>query len=304
MPKITFNRAHNNSYFSNGFLSIGAYLHNNSAILFDSGGDECSAKDAAQALQETGHTVTAIFTSHCHPDHSGGNYFFQKKFPDVKIYAAHAEKEFIEDPQLAPRCFCGGAAAYAGLHTKHIAPQKSSVVTNVIAPYQDQIITIDGAHFKVITLPGHTPGMIGVITPDNVLYSGDALFGQETLKKHAILFYTDIEKTLASFKKLATLAVDACVLYHGGVIHNLAELVQQHETKIIETKDTVFRLIQQQPLSVDMLTQKIMQHHAIPNTLVSFVLTQTAMRAYLTQLEKEQAIQLVVQDGLLQAVAL
>jgi len=304
MPKVSLKHVQVNSYFSNGFLSIGIYIQDKMAILFDSGNDENSAKDVLNALQADGYQITAIINTHCHPDHCGGNYFFQKKFPELKVYAAPEEREFIENPNLAPRCFCGGAAPFAGLKNKLLAPQKPSVITNEITPYQDQTISIAGADFKIITLPGHTPGSIGIITPDNVLYAGDALFGTDTLNKHAILFYTDIGNTLVSLQKLATLKVDACVLYHGGVIDNLAHIAQQHETRILETKNTVLSFINQHALSVDELTQKIMQMHNIPDNIISFTLTQTAMRAYLTQLEYEKAIELKVSEGLLRAVAI
>lgn len=303
MPKITLNQVGANSYFCSGALSIGVYTQGQSAILLDSGGDESCAKDVANAVQEAGLEIVAIINTHCHPDHCGGNAFFQKKFPNIKIYATHDEQRFIEDPLLAPRCFCGLAAPFADLQNKYLAPQKPCCVTDVIAPYQDQTITIHGADFKIVTLPGHTPGSIGIITPDNVFYAGDALFGQETFTKHAILFYTDIGKTLASFKKLATVQATSCVLYHGGIIDDLAAAAQQHEVRILQTKDAVLTLIQHQALSVDLLTQQIMQLHNIPNSIVSFTLTQTAMRAYLTQLEFEKAVELKVLDGLLQAVS-
>lgn len=304
MPKISLKSVKGNSYYSDGYLSIGAYIHNNAAILFDSGNDENSAKDVHAALQEKGYEVTAIINTHCHADHCGGNHFFQKKNPQLKVYAAHDEKEAIENPHAAPRCFCMGAAPFAGLKNKWLAPQKSSFVTHEITSYQDQTIEIDGAQFKIITLQGHTHGSVGIITPDNVLYSGDALFGADTLAKHPILLYTDIASTFASFKKLSALQIDACVMYHGGQINNLAQVVKQHEDNILAIKDSVFGLIKEQALSIDELTQKIMQKYAVPNNIISFTLTQTAMRAYVTYLESEKLIELVVSDGLLRVIAI
>lgn len=304
MPKITLQLVQGNSYFCSGVLSIGVYIQENTAVLIDSGGDESCAKDVSKAIQEAGYNIAAIINTHCHPDHCGGNAFFQKKFPSIKIYASHDEQRFIEDPLLAPRCFCGLAAPFAGLQNKYLGPQKSCSVTNVIAPYQDQIITIAGAAFKIVTLPGHTPGSIGIITPDNVFYAGDALFGDETFHKHAILFYTDIANTLASLEKLKTLDIQTSIFYHGGINHSLALTAEQHITKILGTKNIVLKLIQSQALSIDQLTQKIIQQYAIPNNLIAFTLTQTAMRAYLTQLELEKHIELRVLDGLLQAIAI
>ena len=153
-----------------------------------------------------------------------------------------------------------------------------------------------------MTLPGHTPGMIGIITPDNILYSGDALFGESTLEKHPILFYTDIKNTLASFEKIKTLTVDGCVLVHGGVIYDVAAITDRHIAKITETKDSILALLHAQPLSIDELTQQVMQKYNIGNNIVSFTLTQTTVRAYLSCLESEKRIALVVSEGLLRAL--
>ena len=180
MTKITLRKAKGQSYYCSGVFSIGVYVQDKSAILIDSGSDEQSAGKAFEALQAENYTVSTIINTHCHPDHCGGNYYFQKWFPTIKIYAAREEKEFIEDPNIAPRCFCGGAAPFAGLLNKHIAPQKPSIITNPINVNADQTITLHNETVQIISLSGHTPGSIGVITPDNILYSGDALFGQQT----------------------------------------------------------------------------------------------------------------------------
>ena len=291
-----------NSFYTTGIFAVGVYRYNNNVILIDSGSDEQSASNVANALQSENCKVSAIINTHCHPDHCGGNYFFQKKYPDLKVYAAHDEKFFIEDPKWAPRCFCGNAAPFLGLQNKHLAPQKASVVTDIV-PYQDGTLIIDNQEINIVTLSGHTPGSIGIITQDNVLYSGDALFGLATLQKHPVLFYTDIEETLKTFKKLASLSVSACVLYHGGMITNLVDIVQQHEQKILETKQAIFRIVQNKQISLDFLTQEIMQRYNIPGNLTSFTLTQTTLRAYLTALEREGLIQMAVQNGLLQFTA-
>jgi glyoxylase-like metal-dependent hydrolase (beta-lactamase superfamily II) len=304
MATITLQHVKGNSYFCSGVLSIGVYIHENVATLIDSGGDESCAKDVSKALQTAGYTIGAIINTHCHPDHCGGNAYFQKNFPGLTIHATHEEQPFIESTTLAPRCFCSLAAPFSGLQNKYIAPQKSSTVTNPIHPYCDQIITINNAPFTIVTLPGHTPGMIGIITPDNILYSGDALFGESTIEKHPILFYTDIKNTLASFEKIKSLNVDGCVLVHGGIIYDVVTITDRHIAKVIETKDSILALLQNQPLSIDELTQQVMQKYTIGNNIISFTLTQTTVRAYLSYLEGEKLIMLTVSEGLLRAAVI
>lgn len=300
MATVSLKKISGNSYYCDGIFSIGVYAQGSKAVLIDSGSDTQSARDAHQALQAADLTVTAIINTHCHPDHCGGNNFFQKLYPSINIFASHYDAFFIEDSNAALRCFCSGAAPFAGLQTKHLMLQHSTAVSHAIRPYRDQMITVGEIQLQIITLEGHTPGHIGVITPDNILYSGDALFGPETLKKHPVLFYSDIEKTLSTFIKLAQLPVDACVLYHGGVTTNLPDVVRSHEQLITDIQTQLLAILQIESLSIDMITQKMMQQYAIPDSMIAFTLTQTAMRAHLAYLEKRGAITISVEQGLLQ----
>jgi glyoxylase-like metal-dependent hydrolase (beta-lactamase superfamily II) len=304
MAKINLVQAQGNSFFFDSIFSIGVYIKDREVILIDSGISKDLAKDLNKSLMEANYRVVAIINTHCHGDHCGGNAFFQEKYPEMKIFSTVTEKPFIEDPLLAPICFCGGAAAFEGLKKcKPLTPQQGSKVTDIIAPYQDQKITICGETFEIITLPGHTRGMIGVRTPDNVLYCGDAVFGEGTFKKYPILYYTFIGDTLNSFKKLRSLIPDTAVsiLYHGGIVPNLIALIDDHEKRILETKNTVFSTLQAQPLSIEEITAKIMQRYMIPDDLISYTLTKTPIQAYVAELERENLVEIRVTGGISRA---
>ena len=47
----------------------------------------------------------------------------------------------------------------------------------VIFPQEDHI-DVDGARFGVLSLPGHSAGQLGFVTPDGVAYLGDCLIDQ------------------------------------------------------------------------------------------------------------------------------
>jgi glyoxylase-like metal-dependent hydrolase (beta-lactamase superfamily II) len=300
MAKITFIQAKDNSFFCDGIFSIGVYIKDKMAVLIDSGISKDIAKEVNKALIEGNIRVEAIINTHCHGDHCGGNAFFQQKYPNIKIFSTETERPFIEDPLLAPICFCGGAAAFEELKKcKPITPQQVSKVTDIITPYQDQKISICGEPFEIITLPGHTRGMIAVRTPDNVLYCGDAVFGGETFKKYPILYYTFIDDALHSFRKLKSLIpqIDVTIIYHGGMISDLVALIDDHEKRILETKKVITKFLNEQPLSVEEITAKVMQKYQIPDDLVSYALTKTPMQAYIAELERENVVAIRVSDG-------
>ncbi|MBS0272683.1 MAG: MBL fold metallo-hydrolase [Proteobacteria bacterium] len=300
MAKINLIKVKGNSFYCDGVFSIGVYIKDRMAVLIDSGISKDVAKEVDKTLVQANAQLTAIINTHCHGDHSGGNAFFQQKYPQVKIFATEAEKPFIEDPLMAPVCFCGGAAAFEQLKKcKPIAPQQPSKVTDIISPYQDQKICIGNEFFEIINLPGHTRGMIAIKTPDNVLYCGDAIFGEETFNKYPILYYTFIDETLNSFKKLRSLvpSVDAALIYHGGMISDLVMLIDEHEKRILETKNMIFAMLSETALSIEEITAKIMQLKKIPDDLISYMLTKVPMQAYVAELEREGLVEVKVTEG-------
>ncbi|MBA3816084.1 MAG: MBL fold metallo-hydrolase [Parachlamydiaceae bacterium] len=304
MAKINLILAKNNSFYCDGIFSIGVYIKEKKAVLIDSGISKDVAKEIDKLLTHDHIQIEAIINTHCHGDHCGGNAFFQQKYPKIKIFSTETEKPFIEDPLLAPICFCGGAAAFEGIKKcKPIAPQQPSKVTELIAPYEDQKILICDEKFEIITLPGHTRGMVAVKSPDNVLYCGDAVFGGDTFRKYPILFYTFIGDTLKSFKKLRALipSMDAIILYHGGKVDDLGPLINDHEKLINETKNTILSMLREGPLSIEEITAKIMQTNEIPDDLISYVLTKTPIQAYLAELEHEKLVEIRVTKGIRRA---
>ncbi len=300
MAKINLIHVKDNSFYCDSIFSVGVYIKEKMAVLIDSGITRDFAKEVDKSLRQDGIQVVAIINTHCHGDHCGGNAFFQLKYPELKIFSTETERPFIEDPLMAPICICGGAAAFEELKKcKPIAPQQPSKVTDVITPYEDQKIVICGEVFEIITLPGHTRGMIAVKTPDKVLYCGDVIFGEATFKKHPILYYTFIGDTLSSFKKLRSLmsSVDATIIYHGGMILNLAVLIDDHEKRILETKHMILSMLSESSLSLEEITARIMQTNNIPDDLVSYALTKVPIQAYIAELEHEKLVEIRVTEG-------
>ena len=60
---------------------------NQTAILIDTGPSESFAKAIDKTILNAGYRVAAIISTHHHPDHHGGNAFFQRKYPEIKIFA-------------------------------------------------------------------------------------------------------------------------------------------------------------------------------------------------------------------------
>ncbi|MBB71006.1 MAG: hypothetical protein CMF50_01245 [Legionellales bacterium] len=279
-----------NSRFWSGVLSVGIYYVESvkKAVLIDSGLDTSTAKTINKMIKKDGYTVGAIINTHSHADHCGGNQYFQSQYSDIEIHATRFEQHFIEFPSSEPSCFCQGAEALHELRNKHLEA-KSSRVTHPIEDYRDQGLTIFGETFRLLALPGHTPGMIGVISPDNVFYTGDSIFGLATFVKHGVLFYTNIGESIQSLEKISKLDVDGTVYYHGGlhVGEPLAAAAERHIQKIRDTQDKVHAIISREPIYLERLSACLSEELGMPSSITQSTLTQACTRAYVANLEKE-----------------
>ena len=79
-------------------------------------------------------------------------------------------------------------------------------------------MSLCGAEFGVVQLPGHAAGQIGVITPDNVAYLADCLMGPDTLAASKLPTSMCIEDDMRSKEKVRDLGCSAYILAHHDVI--------------------------------------------------------------------------------------
>ena len=336
MSKLpTYQVVKGRSGYFNGYLSVGAYLLDASpqdastlskcasdkfsstrVLLIDSTGDASAAKK----IDQCGYTVIAIINSHEHADHVGGNSYFQKKNPALKIYATDFCKCLIENSELSSRWYYGAACPLCCYTTRALSIPPSRV-TDVVPFLDGHMLQIEGESFKVITLPGHTPGQIGILTPDSVLYVGDAIFDTKTLAKHPIPFYTDIGTALKTLDKLVSLkGVEHVVMYHGGPREgsDLPEIARMHSDALLKVAVTIRSILKghcpverEGPRSLDPLCadagcprlseeailQALIEYYCLPDDFSVFILTKVTVKAYLTYLESLGELRTHLQQG-------
>ena len=92
-----------------------------------------------------------------------------------------------------------------------------------------------GVPFGILPLYGHTPGQIGIITPDKVAYLADALMSETVMrgaKMPSAVCRADDLKAKAS---LRALRCDAYVLAHRGVYSDIGDLIEKKISLIFWT---------------------------------------------------------------------
>jgi glyoxylase-like metal-dependent hydrolase (beta-lactamase superfamily II) len=178
------------------------------AALIDAGLDQ-AAKAVVRELAAQGTDAAAVHTillTHGHGDHFGGAL----AFANAKVYLG-AEDLALAEGRRPPTAF--GPKVF-GMFGKLKSPPHMERLTD------GQVIEADGATFRVIGVPGHTPGSM-MFVHDDVLYTGDSLFGADQgVALAPDIFEEDAAENRRSLAKLSAIEFARAADGHTGLIEH------------------------------------------------------------------------------------
>lgn len=132
-------------------------------MVIDPGGD---ADLVMESVRMTGSRPKYIVNTHGHADHIAGNARLKEEYPEAEVCIHGADAEMLSKPVKNLSAFLGFAV-------------KSPGADRVLKEGDE--LALGRNTFRVIHLPGHTPGGValywaGTETVGGMVFSGDALF--------------------------------------------------------------------------------------------------------------------------------
>ena len=165
------------TYYIKSPANIGLVrLEGQEVCLIDSGSDKDAGRKVRQILDRNGWTLKAIYNTHAHADHIGGNRYLQGQ-TGCRIYAPGIDCAFTRYPILEPSLLYGGYPP-KDLRHKFLMAQDSGA----------EVLTAEALPegFESIPLPGHFFDMVGFRTADDVVFLADCLSSREILEKYQV----------------------------------------------------------------------------------------------------------------------
>lgn len=229
-------------------------------FLVDVGIDDDAAKKLARLLDENGFRPAALLLTHHHADHTGGAAWFKKNY-QCHLFASEQERAFIESPVLEP-FYLFGAYPPPALRNRFLEarPCEVDAPVAVTATGEPGALVELGAEeglfdaLRFMSLPGHSPGQLGLLTPDGVLFAGDAFFGADVLAKYTIPYHADVTRALASIdfliQALSTNGARPPFTYlvpaHGDplVAAEALPVLEENRSRLLELEDVLLRALQ------------------------------------------------------------
>ncbi|MBQ9551717.1 MAG: MBL fold metallo-hydrolase [Clostridia bacterium] len=262
------------SYYMDCPVKVGFYrTGENEVVLIDGGSDKDAAKKIRKILDAQGWTLKAIFNTHSHADHIGGNQYLQTQ-TGCQIYAPGIERDCTEHPLLEPTMLFGGFAM-KDLRCKFLMAKESDA-----APLTEAVLP-EG--LQILPLPGHCYDMVGFRTKDGVVFLADCLSSEETLEKYQIGFIYDVAAYLDTLETVKTLRASCFVPAHAAVTENIAPLAQVNIDKTKAVAETVRGLLTQ-PKTFEDLLADVFAAFDLTMNLTQRMLVGSSVKSYLSYL--------------------
>ncbi len=261
-------------YYIESPAKIGLVLTEEGAVLIDSGNDKDAGKKVKRHLDANGWTLRAIYNTHSHADHIGGNQFLQAQ-TGCHIYARGLEADFTNHPWLEP-AYLYGAQPPAQLRHKFLMAKDSAA-----EPLTQDALPEGLAMFP---LPGHSFDMVGFRHADGIVYLADCLSSEATLGKYGIGFLVDpgaYIETLEAVKKMeARLFIPA----HAAPTGDIRPLAQRNIDKVNEIADAIVRICAE-PKSPEEILRQFFTDYGLTMNFEQYVLIGSTLRGYLAWLQ-------------------
>jgi glyoxylase-like metal-dependent hydrolase (beta-lactamase superfamily II) len=282
---------HGHTWWIDFPAAVGVYVFSDhSCLLIDSGASDAFGRRVHKIIDKNGYTIRALFNTHAHGDHCGGNRYLQQA-TGCEIYASSLEAAFMANPLMIPYGLYS-ASPIKALKNKFLMPEASRVDHLVV----EGDLVINETSFRLLALPGHSLGQLGMITPDGVLFAGDSLISREKLSEFPFLYVADVGKQLESLDKLRQLDAEYVFLSHGGLQDNIAELIDVNYRTLMGIVECTLELLTQ-PRGREEILPLLVEAFKIPLNRNQYFLTLGTLSACLTYLCDTKQAKVYTEDN-------
>jgi glyoxylase-like metal-dependent hydrolase (beta-lactamase superfamily II) len=289
---MQLNKIKGNTYFIDAPTNIGIYVFKNkTCLLIDTGIDNSQAAKIDEAIKQNGLHPRYIINSHSHTDHCGGNGYFKKNYPGCVVYASELTQMFLQNPDLH------NTILFSACPLKQLGKTSKNSGVDFVLEYGT--LRLDDKKLEICALPGHTQDQIGVITPENVCFTGDALFSESIMGKYSLPNLFDIGSSIESLNAIKQLEAEFFVIGHMDKFitrEEATQLADANLTNITMFEEQILDLLEQ-PLTREDLLESLAVLNDLPLDFKEYHLAFATVSAYIKYLYDQHLITHSLENG-------
>lgn len=303
-------------YFPLKYSNAGLYMYKKQCVLIDTGSSEEEGKEITEYLKSKGLTLESILITHAHADNVAGTHYIKSK-TKAKLYASKEEASIIENPKKSNySAIVSQMKEVEVTETNvegedkiiHFVPTKKMVLQHTVLKHDKCLVdshlvagknytTALKQNFEVISLSGHSLGMLGYITPDKVFFIGDALYSSKDLADNPIPYTVDVSKFKKTLEYLLKTKYTSFVPTHGKPLDfSITAEVYNNQNQIKMIEESILMHLSM-PKTTDELVALVLQSFQVEENIPNFYLISSTISSYLDDFKKDKKVKAIHEKG-------
>lgn len=231
--------------------------------------------------------VETLVITHGHADHFSIAY--QLRDRGARVYAARDDAALVENPDINIRGMFSWAKPSDRMTTK--------LFRGIGCKVDGYVEEFDDPRATPIALPGHTLGHHGLLTPDGVLFIGDALYLREMWERHPLPYAIDPGMVVASLERIRLVSCEWVVPAHGRPVRReeAEQHIDFHISQVHEISEVLLDGLRD-GLTTEQAVAFVSTKRGIPQNQAAYWLAVTTVKGYLGELLSRGLIEFSVRD--------
>lgn len=267
--------------------NIGIHFTDDGRMYLIDTGSKGDGEKIDEILSREGWVPSCIINTHTHIDHIGGNEFLMRKY-GIPAYCTDYDMAFAHYSELEAAYMNGGYPAEK-LRTIFAHP-------GMIGFCSLEKETPDGIDWTY--LPGHSFGMIGIRTSDDIWFLGDSYLSRSFLKQYTFGFIYNVEAYIDTLKKLKEFKGALFVPSHGIIETDIVPTLEQNLRSVTEMCGMICGTCREYRGQDEILQQMYerLRMHARP---AQHALLSSTVKSYLTYLQDRNKLECRFVDNIM-----
>ena len=267
--------------------NIGIHFTDDGRMYLIDTGSKGDGEKIDEILSRKGWVPSCIVNTHTHIDHIGGNEFLMRKY-GIPAYCTDYDMAFAHYSELEAAYMNGGYPAEK-LRTIFAHP-------GMIGFRSIEKETPDGIDWTY--LPGHSFGMIGIRTSDDIWFLGDSYLSRSFLKQYTFGFIYNVEAYIDTLKKLKEFKGALFVPSHGIIETDIVPSLEQNLRSVAEMCSMICETCREYRGQDEILQQMYerLRMHARP---AQHALLSSTVKSYLTYLQDRNKLECRFVDNIM-----